>query len=170
MDFKVGSAAWRRTIWLPGCLSGLDARVLFSNDTAALNDAAQLWNRLYSNSTPIAVVYPNTPAAVAAAVVCARKAGVKIVAKCVWWLALAHAHCSHSCGPLEAADTASFATPAPSTGACRYCLQVRGALFHGILNEDRNSGSRSCAARHCDGGSGWPHCHCSGGEAPAPGG
>ena len=90
-ELRVGSPAWRRTIWLPGCLSGLDARVVFANDTAALAEAAQLWNRLYSNSIPVAVVYPNTPAAVAAAVVCARKAGVRVVAKCVGRLALAEA-------------------------------------------------------------------------------
>lgn len=54
---------------------------LFSEQPAAVRDGAQLWNRLYSNSTPIAMVRPATVDGVAAAVKCAYGAGVKVVAK-----------------------------------------------------------------------------------------
>lgn len=54
---------------------------LFSEQPAALREEAQLWNRLYSNSTPVAVVGLATVNGVAAAVKCVYAAGVKVVAK-----------------------------------------------------------------------------------------
>lgn len=54
---------------------------LFSEQPAAVREEAQLWNRLYSNSIPVAVVRPATVNGVAAAVKCAYAAGVKVVAK-----------------------------------------------------------------------------------------
>jgi len=60
-------------------------------------EAADSWNQLYSNHTPLAVVYPRTLEAVAGSVECALKAGVRTVPRRVgrrpvgwvvddWWL------------------------------------------------------------------------------------
>ena len=52
-----------------------------ASQPAALRQAAQVWNMLYSSKQPAAIFYPITNQGVAAAVRCARAAGLKVTAR-----------------------------------------------------------------------------------------
>jgi hypothetical protein len=145
----------------------VEGRLVNGSDAQAISDASQLWSKLYSDSTPLAVVWPKTEAGVAQTVKCARAAGVKVVARWVPALCTLHRWCGISAADVlwcvlhaellaVALRLHVAAPPAPAA-------QVWRRQLPGLLSSKRCHNHRPDSAQQRPGGTRQPHCHCAGG-------
>lgn len=77
------AGAPRLSAALRSCLAGIGCRLVDASNPAALRAASsdRLWAKLHSSQVPLAVIFPRSAQQVAASVLCARQAGVKVTAR-----------------------------------------------------------------------------------------